>query len=195
MKAPRLLAPMLLLAAVLVLLPGCDAAKKALDKATAAKSPAAAGAGGTGQPAVPGSNPPRELEAQEFDAFTGSSDKLSVVVFHADWCGPCKMLAPVVAGVADSFPGISQVGRFNVDHCRDLAARLKVSGIPDVRFYRGGKEVARFTGYRGDAEVRTFFAQHSAGLTAPAPAAAGSSDAGSVTRMKKNWLPPGMEKR
>lgn len=148
--------------------------------------------------AAPGSNPPRELAERDFEGFTHNPDKLSVVVFHADWCGPCQKLKPVMADVADGFSGTSEVGRFNVDNCRDLAARLNVSSIPDVRFYRDGKEVGRFTGYQPDRAVRELFKQHTAGLkvpAAPAPAASSSSGPGSVTRMKKDWLPPGVEKR
>ncbi|MFD0893210.1 thioredoxin family protein [Luteolibacter ambystomatis] len=148
-------------------------------------------------PAIPGSNPPRELAEKEFDSFTKDPNKLSVVVFHANWCGPCQKLKPVMAEVADSFPGVSEVGRFNVDNCRNLAGRLGVSSIPDVRFYRDGKEVGRFTGYRPDYAVRTLFQQHTVGLKAPvAPAPSkGSSGGGSMTRMTKDWVPPGMEKR
>lgn len=148
-------------------------------------------------PAVAGSNAPREMAEKEYDSFINNSQKLSVVVFHADWCGPCQKLKPVLEEVADSFPGVSEVGRFNVDHCRDLAARLNVSGIPDVRFYRGGKEVGRFTGYRADYAVRELFQQHTAGLKAPAAPAssAGPSGPGSMSRMTKGWVPPGMEKR
>ena len=67
--------------------------------------------------------------------------------FWADWCGPCRMLAPVVAEIAQEKAGALVVGKVNVDEERGLAARFSIESIPTVLLLRQGKVVAKSVGY------------------------------------------------
>ncbi len=67
--------------------------------------------------------------------------------FWADWCGPCRMLAPVVAEIAQEKAGALVVGKVNVDEERELAARFSIESIPTVLLLRQGKVVAKSVGY------------------------------------------------
>ena len=75
-----------------------------------------------------------------------ASDQLLMVDFWADWCGPCKMLAPVIEGLGDEYEGKAIVGKINVDDEQELAIRYGVMSIPTVIFFKNGEEVARKVG-------------------------------------------------
>lgn len=75
-----------------------------------------------------------------------SEGKLMMVDFWADWCGPCKMLAPVIDGLAQQYAGKVVVGKVNVDDEQELAIRYGVMSIPTVIFFKDGKEIARKVG-------------------------------------------------
>ena len=72
--------------------------------------------------------------------------KLMMVDFWADWCGPCKMLAPVIDGLAEQYAGKAVVGKVNVDEEQELAIRYGVMSIPTVIFFKDGKEIDRKVG-------------------------------------------------
>ena len=63
--------------------------------------------------------------------------------FYADWCGPCKMLAPVLHEIAEENTGALQVGKVNVDEQMELAMRFQVSSIPMLVVFKDGKAVAK----------------------------------------------------
>ena len=71
---------------------------------------------------------------------------LMMVDFWASWCGPCKMLAPVVDQLAAQYEGKAVVGKVNVDEEQELAIRYGVMSIPTVIFFKDGKEVDRKVG-------------------------------------------------
>ncbi len=75
-----------------------------------------------------------------------TSGQLLMVDFWADWCGPCKMLAPVIEGLGDEYEGKAIVGKINVDEEQELAIRYGVMSIPTVIFFKDGEEVARKVG-------------------------------------------------
>ena len=86
----------------------------------------------------------QHLSAKDFDEVTGSGK--CVVDFWATWCGPCKMLSPVVESIADQYEGKVLVGKVNVDEEPDLARRFGVMSIPTVVFLKNGKEFDRKVG-------------------------------------------------
>ena len=75
-----------------------------------------------------------------------ASGQLMMMDFWADWCGPCKMLAPVIEGLGDDYEGKAIVGKINVDEEQELAIRYGVMSIPTVIFFKDGEEVERKVG-------------------------------------------------
>ena len=71
-----------------------------------------------------------------------------LVDFWATWCGPCRMLAPVIEELADEYDGKLVVGKIDVDECPDLAAEFGVSSIPMVVLFQNGEAVETMIGYR-----------------------------------------------
>ena len=143
----------------------------------------------------------RELQEADYPGLVATPGRLTVVVFHATWCGPCKQLAPVLDKVAQEFAGVAQVGRFDVDQCQGLTRQLGVGSIPDVRFFLDGKQVDAFIGGRSESEVREKFQSYTGSLVAapasdsksPADAAKTKSEP-ALQPMPKHWMPNGMEK-
>ena len=87
------------------------------------------------------------LTNADFESRVINSDGITVVDFWAEWCGPCRMLAPVVAEIAQEKAGALVVGKVNVDEERGLAARFSIESIPTVLLLRQGKVVAKSVGY------------------------------------------------
>lgn len=68
--------------------------------------------------------------------------------FWADWCGPCRMLAPVLAEIAESYAGKVKVGKVNVDEEPELAGRYRISSIPTLLVFKNGELVDQSVGVR-----------------------------------------------
>ena len=99
-------------------------------------------------------------EWNELDFRTMVLEKRGTVLvdFTADWCGPCKALAPVVARIAEETSGRVAVGSVNADDNPSLSARYNVRGLPTLIVFRDGKEIARRVGLTNDAGVRALLA-------------------------------------
>ena len=76
-----------------------------------------------------------------------------LVDFYADWCGPCKMLSPILHELAEEKSGTLKVGKVNVDEQMELAMRFQVSSIPMLVVFKDGKAVAKSVGYRSKSEI------------------------------------------
>lgn len=100
------------------------------------------------------------LTDQNFATELQKAELPVVVDFWASWCGPCKMLAPVLEELAADFSGKLSVGKLNVDENRQTAGEFGVMSIPTLVLFRDGKEVARITGFRPKEELERFFNQH-----------------------------------
>ena len=94
-----------------------------------------------------------KITAANFENEVLNSDKRVLLDFYADWCGPCKMLAPVLHEIAEESTGALKVGKINVDEQMDLAMRFQVSSIPMLVVFKDGKAVAKSVGYRPKAEI------------------------------------------
>lgn len=86
---------------------------------------------------------------ESFDAALAEG-KLMMVDFWAVWCGPCRMLAPMVDDLAEKYAGKVVVGKVNVDEEQELAIRYGVMSIPTVIFFKNGEEIARKVGVMPD---------------------------------------------
>ena len=73
---------------------------------------------------------------------------LMLVDFWAEWCGPCRMLGPVIEGLADEYEGRAVIGKVNVDEEGELAMRYGVMNIPTVILFKNGREIDRKVGVR-----------------------------------------------
>ncbi len=93
------------------------------------------------------------VTAQNFEEEVLRSDKPVLVDFWASWCGPCRVLAPVIAEVAAAHSADLKVGKVNVDEQPALANRFGIASIPTVILFRGGKPVNSAVGYRPRAEI------------------------------------------
>ena len=98
----------------------------------------------------------KEFEDATFEQEVLQSQDPVLVDFHADWCGPCKIMAPVIDRIAEDYQGRLTVGKLDVDANTGVAMRYGIMGIPTLGIFQGGKLVDRLVGYPGPAGVKAF---------------------------------------
>lgn len=89
---------------------------------------------------------PVELSEQNFQEEVLNSDKPVLVDFWADWCGPCKAIAPIVDELAREYDGKLKVGKLDVDKNQELAGALGIRNIPTLLLFKGGRVVDQIVG-------------------------------------------------
>ena len=94
-----------------------------------------------------------ELYKETFEQEVLQSDIPVLVDCWATWCGPCKMMAPIVKEIADEYDGKILVGKVNVDEEPDLTMQYNVSSIPTLMVFKNGQLVNKAVGYREKDEI------------------------------------------
>ena len=87
-----------------------------------------------------------KLLKSNFDQEVLKSDGAVLVDFWAEWCGPCKMIAPLIEELAKDFQGRLKVGKLNVDEERDIASQYGIRSIPTLILFKEGKPVEQIIG-------------------------------------------------
>lgn len=90
---------------------------------------------------------------QNFDQEVLTSDLPVLVDFYADWCGPCKMMAPVIDEISQEVEGKVKVGKINVDENPQMAEKYGVMSIPTLILFKNGELVKTMLGFRSKEEV------------------------------------------
>lgn len=86
-----------------------------------------------------------KINKNEFEALV--KEGVVLIDFYADWCGPCKMLAPVLSELSEKYEGKLKIGKVNVDEERELAAAFRIMSIPTMIVFKDGKAINQFMGY------------------------------------------------
>jgi thioredoxin 1 len=108
------------------------------------------------------------MAAENVQTFTDGNFEVSVlqagalvlVDFWAEWCGPCKRLAPTVDSLADDYTGKVTIGKLNVDENPDTAIKFNVRGIPALLLFKGGQLVDQVVGLQPKDEIKKVIDKH-----------------------------------
>ena len=94
------------------------------------------------------------LTQENFSKEVLQSPSPVLVDFWAEWCGPCKMIAPVLDELADEYAGKLRIGKVDIDHHQQLAAEYGISAIPTLLVFKGGQVVEQMRGARSKRELK-----------------------------------------
>ena len=95
-----------------------------------------------------------------FDADVLKADKPVLVDYWAEWCGPCKMIAPILDEVSKDYDGRLQIAKMNVDENRDVPAKFGIRGIPTLMLFKDGQLAATKVGALSKAQLTSFLDTH-----------------------------------
>jgi thioredoxin 1 len=95
-----------------------------------------------------------------FDSDVLKSDKPVLVDYWAEWCGPCKMIAPILDEVSKDYDGRLQIAKLNVDANTDVPAKFGIRGIPTLMLFKGGEIAATKVGALSKAQLTAFLDGH-----------------------------------
>jgi thioredoxin 1 len=93
------------------------------------------------------------LSTSTFDEVIGSSSEPVLVDFWAEWCGPCKLIAPILEEIATEHTGKIRIAKVNVDDARELAMRFEVMSIPTLIVFKDGEPAKRLVGAKAKEKL------------------------------------------
>jgi thioredoxin 1 len=96
----------------------------------------------------------KEFTDGNFEAEVLNSDQPVLVDFWAEWCSPCRMLAPTIEKLAKDYTGKVKVGKVDTDSNRDVSIKYQITAIPTVLLFKGGQVAQRFVGVRKESEFK-----------------------------------------
>ncbi|MEM6278863.1 MAG: thioredoxin [Verrucomicrobiota bacterium] len=102
---------------------------------------------------------PIELTSETFDQTLANTTKPVLVDFHASWCGPCKMLNPIIEQVAESAGQNAVVAKVDIDAARDIAQRYRITSVPSLIVFRDGEPVVGTRGMQSKAAIEALIEQ------------------------------------
>lgn len=94
-----------------------------------------------------------EITNQNFEEEVLKSEIPVLVDFYATWCGPCKMLSPIISEIAEEYQGKIKVGKVNVDEQTQLAIKFQVASIPTLILFKNGNPVKSSVGFQSKPEL------------------------------------------
>jgi thioredoxin 1 len=94
-----------------------------------------------------------ELSDASFDETVHTSAEPVLVDFWAPWCGPCRMLTPIIEQVADEFAGKAKICKLNTDEARDTAVEFGITAIPTVILFKGGQIQKKWVGLTSKKDI------------------------------------------
>jgi thioredoxin 1 len=103
---------------------------------------------------------PVKVTDSTFDSVVGNSKTPVLVDFWAEWCGPCKMIAPVLEELAQELDGKLTIAKLDVDHNQDTAMAFGVMSIPTLLVFKNGEAVDRIVGFQPKAQLLRRLQQH-----------------------------------
>ena len=102
----------------------------------------------------------KHISDTSFDSDVLKADKPVLVDYWAEWCGPCKMIAPILDELSKDYDGRLQVAKMNVDENRDVPAKYGIRGIPTLMLFKGGELAATKVGALSKAQLTAFVDAH-----------------------------------
>lgn len=100
------------------------------------------------------------ITQEEFNKIREEKDQLLVIDFHAEWCGPCKVLGPVISELADDYKDKAVIKKVNVDDEGELAKEFGIRSIPTILFFKNGEIVEKQVGQASKLQLEEMIENH-----------------------------------